>query len=54
MQVRKQKFKTWQEAIAFAQQKLTEEYANIRIITSKSVLAKRYGITGKMVQVRYW
>jgi len=54
MQVKKQTFFTWQEAIAVAQQKLIEGYGNIRIITSKSKLAERYGIKGNEVQVRYW
>ena len=54
MQVRKHKFGSWQEALAFAQQKLNEGYGNIRIITSKSKLASRYGIKGEEVQVRYW
>ena len=54
MQVRKQKFRSWQEALAFAQQKLNEGYANIRIITAKSKLASRYGIQGEEVQVRFW
>jgi len=54
MQVKKQTFFTWQEALAVAQQKLNEGYGNIRIITSKSKLAKRYKIEGNQVQVRYW
>jgi len=54
VQVKKQKFNGWQEAIAFAQQKLNEGYANLRIITAKSKLASRYGIQGEEVQVRYW
>lgn len=54
MQVKKQTFETWQEAIAVTQQKLNEGYGNIRIITSRSKLAKRYGIEGEQVQVRYW
>jgi len=54
MQVKKQKFESWKEALAFAQQKLGEGYGNIRIITAKSVLAKRYLIQNDEVQVRYW
>jgi len=54
VQVKKQKFDSWQEALVFAQQKLTGGYGNIRIITSKSILAKRFEIEGKQVQVRYW
>jgi len=54
MQVKKQTFLTWQEAIAVAQQKLIEGYGNIHIITSKSKFAKRYKIEGNEVQVRYW
>jgi len=64
MQVKKQKFKcknerqtaqdVLAEALAFAQQKLGEGYGNIRIITAKSVLAKRYLIQNDEVQVRYW
>jgi hypothetical protein len=54
MQVKKQIFDSWQEAIDFASMKLQEGYGNIRIITSKSVLAKRYGVQGEQVQVRYW
>jgi len=54
MQVRKQKFPNWQEAIAFSQNKLSEGYANIRIITARSKLASRYGIQAEEVQVRYW
>ena len=53
-QVKKQKFETWQEAVAFSQQKLNEGYGNIRIITAKSKLASRYGIQGEQVQIRYW
>ena len=54
MQVRKQKFGSWQEALVFAQQKLNEGYGNLRIITAKSKLASRYDIQGEQVQVRYW
>jgi len=54
MQVKKQTYLTWQEAIAVAQQKLIEGYGNIRIITAKSKCAQRYGIEGNEVQVRYW
>jgi len=54
MQVKKQTVLTWQEALAVAQQKIIEGYGNIRIITSKSKFAQRYGIKGDQVQVRYW
>ena len=54
MQVRKQKFESWQEALTFAQQKLSEGYGNIRIIAVNSKLAKRYGIVDTQVQVRWW
>jgi len=54
MQVHKQKLPNWQKALTFAQQKLNEGYANLRIITAKSKLASRYGIQGEEVQVRYW
>jgi len=54
VQVKKQKFETLQGAIAATQQKLNEGYGNIRIISSKSKLAKRYRIEGEQIQVRYW
>jgi len=54
MQVKKKLFESWQEALAFASEKLQEGYANIRIFTSRSKLAKRYNIQGPQVQVRWW
>ena len=54
VQVKKRVFKNWREAIDFAIERLNEGFANIRIITSKSRLAKRYNVTGEQVQVRYW
>jgi uncharacterized protein YdaT len=54
MQVKKQTVLTRQEAIAVVEQKLQEGYGNIRIITTKSKLAKRYKILNGQVQVRYW
>jgi hypothetical protein len=54
MNVARRKFKNWEEALSFMQQKLDEGYGNIRIISSKSQRAKNYGITGEEIQVRYW
>ena len=54
MQVKKQIVASWQEAIILTQQRLKEDYGNIRIITSRSKLAKRYGVHDEQVQVRYW
>ena len=54
VQVKKRVFASWCEAIDFTSQKLSEGFANIRIITSKSRLAERYKIVGEQVQVRYW
>jgi hypothetical protein len=54
MNVSRDKFVNCQKALAFAESQLKEGKGNIRIITSKSKLAKRYGIEGEWVLVRYW
>ena len=54
MQVKKKKFETWEKALVFARDKLSEGYANIRIITARGQRAKNYGIVGEEAQVRYW
>ena len=54
MNVSRRKFPNWQQALAFATDKLAEGKGNIRIITAKSQRAKSYGIVGEEVQVRYW
>jgi hypothetical protein len=55
--VSKRNCKNGQEALAFVEEKLNSKFdgvGNIRIITSRSKLAKRQGIQGEEVQVRYW
>ena len=54
MNVAKHKLPNTKEALAFAELKLSQGYTNIRIITSKGKLAKRYNIEGDCVMVRYW
>jgi len=52
--VNRDKFMNVQKALAFAEKQLNEGKGNIRIITSKSKLAKRYNIEDEWVLVRYW
>jgi hypothetical protein len=54
MNVTKHKLPSKEKALAFTELKLNQGYANIRIITSQSKLAKRYGIEGEWVLVRSW
>jgi hypothetical protein len=54
MNVSRNKFVNIQKALAFAERQLKEGKGNIRIITSKSKLAKRYNVEGEWVLVRYW
>jgi hypothetical protein len=54
MNVSRDKFENYQKALAFAEKQLKEGKGNIRIITSRSKLAKRYSVEGEWVLVRYW
>ena len=54
MNVNRDVFENCQRALAFAERQLKEGKGNIRIITSQSKIAKRYGIDGERVLVRYW
>jgi hypothetical protein len=55
--VSKRNCKNGREALAFVEEKLNSKFdgvCNIRIITARSKIAKRYGLQGEEVQVRYW
>lgn len=54
MNVSRDKFVNISKALAFAEKQVKEGKGNIRIITSKSKLAKRYNVEGEWVLVRYW
>lgn len=59
MKVRSQTFGgqpavAWATACAFGQEKLSEGYTTVLILTAGSTLAKRYDLPSNAVMVRYW